>query len=308
MVGCMVELAARRFPLRALHRARGVSMLRRCVLALALAAITAFAIPHAAFAQQAPWRITSREGVVRVRTDASAHDASVNEIIPVGAAITTGANSSAGLSNGLQRVTMAANSRMTISANEASGVTRIIQSLGSLLFQVDHREAPHFFVDTPRLAAIVKGTTFSVAVYPRWDIVAVSNGLVEVRSRRGNSSVEVATGHAARVDASSPDRVALTSDTTLASAGGATQAGPLELRGASGSATDGLTARADAPVAMQSLQNLPGPRLQGRGNDFLVKALFAYLGISFLVGFGAFLGFKKFDQMSRRRNERESGR
>lgn len=279
--------------------------MRKWLFIILAAAFTVLTQPAVAHAQQSSWRVVAVQGTVRVRARADAHQARLNEVVPVGSAVTTGADSSAELSNGLQHVTMSANSRMIISANESSGVTRIVQSLGSILFQVDHRESPHFYVETPRLAAIVKGTTFSVIVLPRWDVVAVSNGLVEVQSRRGHSSVDVATGEAARVSGDAPDEAVLYSDPSLAlSATPAAGGGALQLR-AGNVVTQRTLDQTAASVRSQLSSATAGHiKFKSRDNELLLKALFAYLGVSFLVGFGAFLGFKKFEEMSRRRNER----
>ena len=49
-------------------------------------------------------------------------------------------------------------------APQPSGFTRVVQTLGTMLFKVRHTGTPHFAVDTPMLAAVVKGTTFTIVV------------------------------------------------------------------------------------------------------------------------------------------------
>jgi collagen type III alpha len=134
----------------------------RISMAAVLASVVTFGFNAA---QAADWRVVEVSGVVRVASPG--HDpASVlpNQALPVGSIVTTAAGGRAALFNGAQRITMGPNSRMTVAPDNAAGMTRVMQDLGSILFQVDKQKAPHFRVETPLLAAIVKGTTFTVNV------------------------------------------------------------------------------------------------------------------------------------------------
>jgi hypothetical protein len=54
--------------------------------------------------------------------------------------------------------------------------------MGSLLFKVEKQASQHFEVETPYLAAVVKGTTFSVSVDGEASAVHVVEGAVEVKA------------------------------------------------------------------------------------------------------------------------------
>ncbi len=70
---------------------------------------------------------------------------------------------------------------MEIPAGGDDGVrTKIVQAMGSLLFKVEKRANQHFEVETPYLAAVVKGTTFTVSVDGETSAVHVVEGAVEV--------------------------------------------------------------------------------------------------------------------------------
>ena len=159
-------------------------------------------VPTTALA--ADWRLTEVRGAVRVAVPARpvAHGV-VGQVLPVGSSITTGGDGRAIITNGDQRIVVSPNSRTTL-APEAGGFTRILQDLGSALFQVDRRRQPHFRVETPLLAAVVKGTTFTVSVEPQGDQVQVAEGLVEVRANSGNSVGDVAAGATAQVSRAQP--------------------------------------------------------------------------------------------------------
>jgi hypothetical protein len=185
---------------------------------LALLVVSGTDVPVAL--ADAPWRVTQVEGVVRVTAPGSTvADVRLNTPLVVGAIVTTGANSRATVENGAQRIVMTANSRMTI-APEADGITRILQDLGSLLFQVDHRQSPHFVVETPLLAAVVKGTTFSVTTGGAEDSVHVTQGLVEVRAQEGGAATDVAAGMMARVSRGAPALVSSGAASNAATAAG----------------------------------------------------------------------------------------
>lgn len=181
----------------------------RSFLALAIAALALAIAPASARAQEASWRIITQAGNVWVQTPPDAPRVAVsNRSLPRGAVITTGADSQATLVNGRQRIEMSANSRMTVPGMR-NGFERILQDMGSIVFDVDHRDTPHFTVDTPRLAAIVKGTRFTITVNDNLDSIAVESGLVEVHSRRGDDVENVATGEMAFVDNAAPTDLVL---------------------------------------------------------------------------------------------------
>ncbi len=164
-----------------------------------------------ASAQQVGWRIAAREGVVRVVEPGQAPaEATLNQQLQVGATVTTGANSRATLENGAQRIAMAPNSRVTIAPDSNDAMTRILQDLGSLLFQVDRQDSQHFRVETPLLAAVVKGTTFTVTAGPHESVVHVAEGLVEVRANENSAVSDVAAGSTVRVNRDAPGAISLT--------------------------------------------------------------------------------------------------
>ena len=273
-------------------------------LCVVVAAICLWHLPQEAAAQQqGAWRVLTLNGVVRVRVGSASHAALANEVLRPGAVVSTGADSSASIGNGLQRMTMSANSRMTIADDAPSGMTRIIETLGSILFQVDHREAPHFVVETSRLAAIVKGTSFSVIVRERADVVAVANGLVEVRTREGDSSVDVPTGHAARVTALDRRHVVLFDNPAEAlSEAPNSAAAALEIRAGS--------VRTEATQAPAGL-SAPAPNFAvgpTRDRDGLVNVLAAYFGVCFVLGLGAYFAFRLFEGARQRRDPRRDAR
>jgi hypothetical protein len=90
---------------------------------------------------------------------------------------------------------------------EPKGFTRVIQNLGTMLFKVRHTGIPHFTVDTPMLAAVVKGTTFTVVVGPDRSAVQVIEGAVQVTAADGGMSRLVEGGKTVFIDRLEPKRL-----------------------------------------------------------------------------------------------------
>src|SRR5437868_4865768 len=91
--------------------------------------------------------------------------ASVRTQLSPGDELVTGATGRATLVKGADYIVVAPRSQLRVPTTaEPTGFTRVIQTLGTLLFKVQHTGVPHFAVDTPMLAAVVKGTTFTVTV------------------------------------------------------------------------------------------------------------------------------------------------
>jgi hypothetical protein len=98
-----------------------------------------------------------------------------------------------------ESIVIAPNSRMGLpSTNDSGFATLILQQFGTLLLKVEKQQQQHFEVKTPYLAAVVKGTTFSVNVDAAGANVHVIEGLVQVNNKTG-MSVFVRPGQTALV-------------------------------------------------------------------------------------------------------------
>ena len=77
--------------------------------------------------------------------------------------------------------------------------TTVKQRSGALLLDIITRDAPHTQVQTPYLAAVVKGTKFEVRV-GKWDAeLEVQRGIVEVTHIVRGERIDVTSGQSARV-------------------------------------------------------------------------------------------------------------
>src|SRR5262249_33597903 len=82
---------------------------------------------------------------------------------------------------------------------DRGGVTTILQSFGETEFDVSHQQKPHFVVETPFLAAVVKGTHFKVRVLKRGGSVTVARGRVEVDDLLAGERADVLPGQTAMI-------------------------------------------------------------------------------------------------------------
>lgn len=173
-----------------------MSVLKRAA-GLASTIIVLFAT---AFADGGAWRVEETSGSVRIaQTMAGVQLVSTGESLSAGSVLTTGLDGRAVLARGEQTIVVGPNSRMALPAVEDKGMTRILQDLGTLMFKVDKQEKQHFRVETPVIAAVVKGTTFTVTAGAGSHAVHVAEGLVEVTSLKSGESTLVPAGETVQV-------------------------------------------------------------------------------------------------------------
>jgi hypothetical protein len=75
----------------------------------------------------------------------------------------------------------------------------VLMRQGNLDLDIEQRDAPHFAVQTPVLAAVVKGTRFSVAVSGGGGAVSVARGRVQVTALAAGQAVDVTNGQTAKL-------------------------------------------------------------------------------------------------------------
>ncbi|MBR0781923.1 FecR family protein [Bradyrhizobium iriomotense] len=168
----------------------------RCAFMAALALGTA----SGAFAgDDGVWSVSKATGEVWVATD-GAQQVSLNqeETLKPGNTIRTGRNGRVLLVRGEETILISPNSVVGLPAEKKDGLsTTIIQRAGSILLEVEKRNVKHFEVETPYLAAVVKGTQFSVTVGAGSTKVGVLRGQVEVSDFKTGQIAQVMPGQAA---------------------------------------------------------------------------------------------------------------
>ena len=157
------------------------------------------------------WRIVQNAGDVRVTTEA---EADANMVIdprtelPEGAIVTTGESGHAVIRRGQEQVILQPLTRLVLT-QATPGATTILQSAGSALYRIGKKKTPHFQVDTPYLAAIVKGTAFKVTVDRTRSDVSVTEGAVQVATLAGSAVTLIKSGMNAAVSAAATSEISL---------------------------------------------------------------------------------------------------
>ena len=132
---------------------------------LGLMLMSASLIASVAHAKATGWKISEASAGVTITRDGQARPGSRGTNLETGDAVSTGKSARAVIVNGEQYAVIAPNSRLEISQPSAGGsFVQFFERLGNVVFSVKKKTKPHFGVKTPYLAAVVKGTTFSVTV------------------------------------------------------------------------------------------------------------------------------------------------
>jgi hypothetical protein len=155
------------------------------------------------------WRIVQSIGDVSITApDIVITKPRPGTVLPPLAIIVTGTSGRAILSRRGQQIVMQPKSRLELTPD--TGARTVLRQIGGVaIFKVDHRTAPHFEVETPYLAAIVKGTRFEVRVNDEDTQVNVFEGKVQVRSMNSRATAVVMPGAFARVTSAMPQTIQL---------------------------------------------------------------------------------------------------
>ena len=172
-------------------------------MAFASASAPALAAPQ--------WTVSEVAGQVTITQGGTAAAAHRGTVLQPGASVTTGHGGRAVLVRGEEFVTVAADAKLRLPpAEQAGGVVQWLQDWGASLFRVEKKTNPHFGVETPYLAAVVKGTTFRVTVSGKGAMLQVVEGAVEVATLDGAAHELLRPGMVASIGAA--DRLRLNVD------------------------------------------------------------------------------------------------
>lgn len=167
-----------------------------------LLGVIAASLSAAAGAAAPQWRVTESSGNVQILHGGMSKIAQRGGVVAAGDLVVTGPRSRAVLARGEEFMMVAASSRLRLPAEEKAGaITQLIEEAGNIVFMIKKKANPHFGVQTPYLAAVVKGTTFSVSVTPTGASVKVLEGAVDVATPDGGAHKLLKPGGLALVDA-----------------------------------------------------------------------------------------------------------
>ena len=187
--------------MRAVHRVSSV---------LAAAFILATA-PAALAADGDDWIVGKSSGEVWL-TGTGVHQASLKQedLLKPGDTIRTGRTGRVLLKRGEETILISPNSVVGVPAQKKEGLsTTIVQQAGSILLEVEKRNVQHFEVETPYLAAVVKGTQFRVTIDAGKTSVDVIRGQVQVADFKTGQIAQVMAGQHATAFANGKNGLSL---------------------------------------------------------------------------------------------------
>ncbi len=210
----------------------------------------------AAYADEpSQWTATKLRGAVQQFADQQWIPVHLGDPVPDGQRIRTLSDGRAEFQRGMEIVTLGADTRIAIHDDTEKHFTTVQQDFGSLEVEANIESAPHFEVDTPFLAAVVKGTHFIITASDRGGSVTVTRGkvAVEARSTRQHTtvgigqvaSIQLGSGITVKGDGTLPEIV---TDPDPAAVPAASSAVPPPA-GDIGGGTPNATAHLDAPAA-----------------------------------------------------------
>jgi hypothetical protein len=127
-------------------------------------------------------------------------------VVADGQSVRTGPDGRLDLVRGAEKVQLGSNTQILIHEGDGN-VTSIVQASGQLTAEVERRNVQHFSVQTPYLAAVVKGTIFRVVVGSGMAHVEVDRGTVQVQDRLNDLVVDIVRGQEAQVSTRAPLQV-----------------------------------------------------------------------------------------------------
>lgn len=174
-------------------------LMRRFLAILSCAALVAFT-GAATHAFSSNWSIAKMSGEVWLKKEGvQTVSLGPNADIVAGSVVATGKNGRALLVRNAETMVVGPQSMVTIPRDGNPQFTTILMRTGTTEFDVEKRNVQHFDVETPFLAAVVKGTHFTVRVGSDGASVGVARGRVQVTALRSGKTVDVLPGQAIKV-------------------------------------------------------------------------------------------------------------
>jgi hypothetical protein len=163
------------------------------------------------------WSVSKSSGEVWIASSGAEQVSLKQEdTLKPGDTIRTGRNGRVLLVRGEETILISPNSVIGVPTEKKDGLsTTILQQAGSILLEVEKKNVKHFEVETPYLAAVVKGTQFSVTVNAASTSVDVRRGQVEVSDFKSGQIAQVMPGQTATSFAHGKSGLSLTGSGTF---------------------------------------------------------------------------------------------
>lgn len=169
----------------------------RHILAAFLAALLVI-VPAYAFADD--WTAIRLRGTVEQLVDGTWKPLILGAVVPDDRPIRTGPDGRVDFRRDQDQITLGGDTQIQIKDQAGQRFTTIVQDHGHVESDVDVQNVQHFSVETPYLAAVVKGTHFVVDSTASSSSVAVTRGAVAVQSRITREQTTVTVGQTASIE------------------------------------------------------------------------------------------------------------
>lgn len=126
------------------------------------------------------------------------------EVVPDGGKVRTLGDGRVELVRGQERIALGSNTEVAIRDAAGQKMTSVIQTMGSVTILAERRNVQHFSVQTPVLAAVVKGTQFTVTYSNGQARVDVREGVVQVQDNNHKMVADVTSGQTAAASQAAP--------------------------------------------------------------------------------------------------------
>lgn len=152
----------------------------------------------------ADWVVARASGTVWViAPDSTASAAVIGQALPNNWMLATASDGRAMLTRGVEYISISPDTQIIVS--DSGPNTFVNQPTGTAEYEVEHTGVPHFTVQTPVLAAVVKGTHFTVTTNGASGSVSVERGVVEVTSNARGQRTTLTAGQAAALSSAGAD-------------------------------------------------------------------------------------------------------
>jgi hypothetical protein len=145
------------------------------------------------------WIVDRLRGQAMVQVDGQWRDLARGDIVDDSSPIKSLDGSRVTFVRGVERIELSGATEIRIFDRVGEKMTTVMQAYGEVTIEAERRNVQHFSVQTPYLAAIVKGTRFTVVSDDRQSNVEVSRGLVQVQDYVHEVATDIAPGQTAVV-------------------------------------------------------------------------------------------------------------
>lgn len=154
------------------------------------------------------WQVSQVEGTAQTRSTEDLtggsdwRNLSVGENLTGPAYLRTSPDSRIILNHRNDRITIASSTLLKLEKEtytETGILTKIVQTVGYALFNIEKNSGRRNEVETPYLVSVVKGTTFSVQVSPNGATVNLIEGRLQVKAAQFNGSTIINQGEVAQL-------------------------------------------------------------------------------------------------------------